>query len=257
MRRTFVALPLLALLVTVCAAQAIADDEPKPVPRPTTKPTSLFDGKTMAGWKVSDFGGKGKVEVSKGQITLGQDDGLTGVTWTRDFPKVNYEIELDAMRVAGDDFFCGLTFPYKKSFCSFIIGGWGGTVVGLSSVDSYDASENNTSNFAEFEKGKWYHVRLRVTDDKIEAWIDKKKYVDFETKDRKLSVRIDIEAATPLGLSAWSTEAAMRNIEYRTIEKPKQQLDCHITSQPARATTCSSEFRAKSSKTSIVLRCCP
>ncbi|MCG8583144.1 MAG: DUF1080 domain-containing protein [Pirellulales bacterium] len=218
-----------AVKLVIAAALAVfsfvplssAEEEAKPVPRPDTKPISLFDGKTLGGWKKSDFGGKGTVEVSKGQLILGDDDGLNGVTWTKEFPKVNYEIELDAMRVAGADFFCGLTFPYKKSFCSFIVGGWGGTVVGLSSVDSYDASENNTSEFAEFKNGKWYHIRLRVTDDKIEAWIDKKKYVDFETKDRKLSVRIDIEAATPLGLSCWSTKAAMRNIEYRPIKKEK------------------------------------
>jgi hypothetical protein len=212
-------LVLLGLLFV--SVDAFAQDEAKPVARPSGKAHSLFDGKALGGWKVTEFGDEGKVEVSKGQIILGEGDGLTGVTWTLKFPKVNYEIEFDAMRVAGDDFFCGLTFPYKDSFCSFVVGGWGGTVVGLSSVDGYDASENNTSMFSEFKNGKWYHIRLRVTPEKIETWIDKKKYVDLETKDRKLSVRIDIEDSKPLGLASWSTKAAMRNIEYRLIKKEK------------------------------------
>ena len=212
---------MISLVIVLATPAADAKEPTSNAAKPTVKMTSLFDGKTLGGWKRTDFGGDGKVSVAKGQIILGLSDGLTGVTWSKKFPKVNYEIELDAMRVEGDDFFCGLTFPYKKSFCSFIIGGWGGTVVGLSSVDGYDASENNTSKFAEFKNGKWYHVRLRVTDDKIETWIDKKKYVDFETKDRKVSVRIDIDAATPLGLSCWSTKAAMKNIVYRELKKTK------------------------------------
>jgi hypothetical protein len=198
---------------------AFAEDQAKPSAEPDNGAISLFDGKTLGGWKETKFFAEGTVEVSDGQLILGMADGLAGVTWTRDFPKVNYEISLDAMRVEGDDFFCGLTFPYKDSFCSFIVGGWGGTVVGLSSVDGYDASDNTTSKFAEFEKGKWYHIRVRATDAKIETWIDKKKYVDLETRDRKLSVRVDIEFAKPLGLSSWSTKAALRNIEYRLLKK--------------------------------------
>ena len=36
-------------------------------------------------------------------------------------PKVDYEIELDAMKVNGSDFFVGLTFPYKESHASIIL----------------------------------------------------------------------------------------------------------------------------------------
>ena len=48
---------------------------------------------------------------------------MTGVTWTRDFPKSNYEIRLEAMRVEGSDFFCGLTFPYQKAHATLVLGG--------------------------------------------------------------------------------------------------------------------------------------
>ena len=61
------------------------------------------------------------------------------------FPKVDYEVNLDAKRVAGNDFFCGITFPVGKRFCSLIVGGWGGATVGLSSIDGKDAAENETT----------------------------------------------------------------------------------------------------------------
>jgi len=213
----FVAVVLSCGFLTIC----VQAEEPKKDDKPAAKSISLFDGKTLGGWTATKFGGEGKVEVKKEQILLGTGEELSGVTWTRDFPKVNYEIELDAMRVKGFDFFCGLTFPYKKSHCSFIVGGWGGTVVGLSSVDGYDASDNQTSNFAEFKTGKWYHIRVRVTDKKIETWIDKKKFVDLETKDRKITIRGDIEASKPLGVATWQTAAALKNIRYRLIKDGK------------------------------------
>ena len=105
---------------------------------------------------------------------------FTGVNWTNDFPKMNYEVAFDAMRVMGSDFFCGLTVPVGESFCSLIVGGWGGTLVGISSLDGMDASENETTKFVSFETGRWYRIRLRVTEKKLQAWIDQEKLVDVD-----------------------------------------------------------------------------
>ena len=44
----------------------------------------------------------------------------------------------------GGDFFATLTFPVDDSFCTFVTGGWGGDIVGLSSIDGWDASDNET-----------------------------------------------------------------------------------------------------------------
>jgi hypothetical protein len=55
----------------------------------------------------------------------------------------------------------------------------GGTVVGLSSIDGYDASENETSILMGFTRDVWYHIRLRVANDSIKAWIDNTIVVDF------------------------------------------------------------------------------
>src|SRR5262245_58340085 len=71
---------------------------------------SLFDGRTLAGWAITDFAGHGEVSVEDGKLILGNGV-MTGVTWTNALPRMNYEISLEAMRVEGNDFFCALTFP--------------------------------------------------------------------------------------------------------------------------------------------------
>ena len=70
-------------------------------------------------------------------------------------PRINYEVKLEARREEGSDFFCRLTFPVNDSFCALILGGWGGTVVGLSTIDGLDASEKETSRLMNFDLNKW------------------------------------------------------------------------------------------------------
>lgn len=180
---------------------------------------TIFDGKGLAGWQITDFGGHGLVNCESGMVVLDMGDTLTGINWTNDTPKVNYEIALDAMRVQGSDFFCGLTFPVKDSYCSLILGGWGGAVVGISSVDGEDASENETTQFIKFEPGQWYRVRVRVTEAKIEAWLDQKKIVNLETEGKKISLRFgEIESSKPLGIATYQTTGALRGIKIRRLE---------------------------------------
>lgn len=175
---------------------------------------SMFDGRTMTGWKETDFAGRGEVTVEDGKLVLGFGV-MTGVTWTNDVPKMNYEISLEAMRVDGSDFFCGLTFPVGEKPCSLIVGGWGGGVVGLSSLDGMDAANNETTRYINFERGKWYSVRVRVESKKIQAWIDKDKVVDVDTTDRQVSIRPEVELSRPLGVATWSTTGALRKIRFR------------------------------------------
>jgi len=178
---------------------------------------ALFDGKTLNGWAITDFAGRGDVKVENGSIILGEGV-MTGITWTNPLPaSMSYEIALDAMRVQGSDFFCGLTFPVGKDPCSLIVGGWGGGVVGLSSLDGEDAANNETTKVAEFEKGKWYAIKLRVQPTRIQAWIDGEKYVDVDTTDRKISIRIEVELSRPLGIASWNTQAALKNIRMRKL----------------------------------------
>ena len=178
----------------------------------------LFDGKTLTGWKSTDFSGRGEVKIKEGQILL-ETGYMTGITWTNlaDLPRSNYEISLEAMRVDGSDFFCGLTFPLGKDYCSYIVGGWGGGVVGLSSIDGQDASQNDTTKYLNFQNNRWFLVRLRVTDAKIEAWIDADKMVDVTREEKTFSLRLEVESSKPLGICTWNTGAALRNLKLRRL----------------------------------------
>jgi hypothetical protein len=182
---------------------------------------SLFDGKTLKGWKPTAFIGHGKVLSDQGMLIFQAGDPFTGVNWTDNVPRINYEISLDAMRVGGSDFFCGLTVPVKDSCCSLIVGGWGGSLIGISSLDGADASENETTKFINFENGRWYRIRLRVTDKRIEGWIDNEKLINLVTTDKRIAVRPgEIEMSQPFGLASWTTTAAFREINMRRIETP-------------------------------------
>jgi 3-keto-disaccharide hydrolase len=178
----------------------------------------LFNGQSLENWRATNFGGEGNVEVEDGQIILEMGSDLTGITWTGEFPTVNYEVSLEARRMEGNDFFCGMTFPVGKSPCSLIVGGWGGTVVGLSSIDGRDASENETGKLMTFDRGRWYSVRLRVCEPKIEAWIDEKKVIDLDAAHRKISIRPEVELSRPFGIATWRTKAGIRAIKVRSIE---------------------------------------
>jgi hypothetical protein len=178
----------------------------------------LFDGKTLQGWQPTDFAGKGTVTVENGEIKIGLGY-MTGITFTNtnDLPRMNYEVSLDAMRTDGSDFFCGLTFPVGKDACSFIVGGWGGGVVGLSSIDSEDASQNETTSYLNFTNKKWFHIRVRVEPQKIQAWIDEQSVVNLDTTGKRIGIRLEMESSTPLGIATWNTAAAWKNIQLKKL----------------------------------------
>jgi len=180
----------------------------------------LFDGKTLKNWKESEFGGAGDVKVEEGKIVIGRGEPLTGITWDGpELPKVNYEIRLEGQRVDGDDFFCALTFPVKESPCSLVLGGWGGGVIGLSSLNGYDASENETTGYYQFEKKKWYPVRVVVLEDRILAWLEKERIVNVETKGTKISIRIEVDACRPFGICTFRTVGAIKDLKVRELSK--------------------------------------
>ena len=90
----------------------------------------LFDGKTLDRWTPSKYFNAGKSFVKDGLLIIDKGDPMTGVTYTGgDFPKMNYEVSLEAKKLQGNDFFCTTTFPVDKSFCSLVVGGWGGRLV--------------------------------------------------------------------------------------------------------------------------------
>jgi hypothetical protein len=205
-------LSILFILLVGCGENGGKKRAVQPVTIALSEVPVLFDGKPRTGFDVTNFGPQGPVTVTPQEIVLGMGDGCTGITWRGEFPSTDYEVDLDARRIEGTDFFCGVTFPVGKYPCSFIVGGWGGTTVGLSSIDGEDAFHNKTRSSISFEKNRWYHIRLTVTKDKIAAWIDTTRVVDFNIDGHKLSIRPEVELSRPFGIASWNTTAGIKNI---------------------------------------------
>jgi len=208
--------------VLAAPPQTAAQPAAKPAAAPAAKEDpyawkNLFDGKTLDNWKVPAFGGEGEVKVTDGAIVMAMGNNMTGVTYTGTVPRIDYELTLEGKRISGNDFFATTTFPVGKDPCSFVTGGWGGTVIGLSCIDFYDASDNATTKFSDFKTGQWYRFRIRVTKAKIEVWVDGDKVVDQAVPGHKISIRDEVDLNQPLGLATYSTEGAVRNIRLRQL----------------------------------------
>jgi len=208
-------LQVVALILAGFGLMLAAQGAEKPAP----EAKDLFNGKTLEGWKVTDFGGEGKVVVRAGMIVMQRGNQMTGITWTGKPPRGNYELTLEGKRLEGSDFFCTTTFPVGDAYCSFVAGGWGGSTIGLSNVDHMDASENQTSASREFKINTWYQFRIRVTDEKIEVWIDQDQVVDQSRKDHVFGVRIECDPSRPLGISTYDTVGAVRNIRLKELKQ--------------------------------------
>ncbi len=173
------------------------------------------------GWREADYAGRGPVSIDSGVLEIRMGEQLTGVAWDRPLnQRINYEVELEAMKTDGNDFFCGLTFPYGDSACSLILGGWGGGVMGISSINGQDASANETTDYMRFEKDRWYRVRVRCTPDAIQAFLDDRPIVNLTTADKKLDIRFGVEEFLPFGIGTWQTSAKFRNLRWTSLAKP-------------------------------------
>ena len=178
----------------------------------------LFDGQSLAGWSVAGFAGHGDVEVANGALVLNEGV-LTGVNYTNTLPNVDYEVEWEARRTQGMDFFSGLTFPVKDSFATLIVGGWGGAVVGISSINGEDAAHNGTTSYHRFKSGQWYRLRLAVTTTNLSAWLDGERVVNADITGKTIALRPgEIEQSKPFGFATWSTAAELRGIRLRKLE---------------------------------------
>ena len=183
------------------------------------KEITLLKTHSLGNWKEANFGYEGLVEVKDGIMSLDVGSYLSGVVWKGEPPsRMNYEIELEARKTTGSDFFLGLTVPVGDKHCTWIIGGWGGGLVGISCLDGYDASENDNSSWMNFESKRWYRCKIRVLPERIQCWIDGKVVVDVDIKRHEVSMRPGmIEEAIPLGLAAFETAADYKNIVWRHL----------------------------------------
>lgn len=219
-------LPLILFWTSCCCCVKQQGASPKSNAAPGKVPAAgswqvLFDGKSLKGWKETSFAGAGKVHVINGELRIDMGLVMTGANYTNATPRLDYEIEYEAKKTDGSDFFAALTFPVGTKAVTFVNGGWGGAVTGISSIDMQDASENETTKYLKFEKGQWYKFRIRITAKKLQVWMDDKSVIEQDIAGRDLSMRPgEIELSAPFGLAAYQSSAAIRNIRVRELPKP-------------------------------------
>ena len=191
-------------------------------PKPDDGWLSLFNGKDLSGWEETDYAGRGNVKVQNGELHIENGLVITGVTYTNKtaLPKTNYEIEYEAKKLNGTDFFGLLTFPVGDAHASLVTGGWGGAVTGISSINSMDASENNTTVYLKFNKDHWYKFRLSVTPDNLSVWMTPKEHIIPLNATVASVVKAYQEDAAKTGqtLTAEQAESALRAINPKLDE---------------------------------------
>jgi len=209
-----IARSLLACLALLASCAAAGE-----VPASRVPWTVLFDGSSLAGWTPSEFGGQGEVRLEDGALRLEMGSPLTGITWTdaEALPRTDYELELVAARLLGNDFFCGLTFPVGDSWATLVLGGWGGALTGLSCLDGRDASDNETRSYHVYERGRDYRVRLVVTPARIRAWLDDEPIVAVAIAGRTVGLRVEVTRSAPLGVACYATVARLSSLRLRSL----------------------------------------
>ena len=198
------------------------------------EPQKLFNGKDMTGWMEIPFTNGGKIRtLDEGIIECDIGNPLSGIVYTNTPPSMNYELSLEAMRMEGADFFVALTIPVENNYCTVIIGGWGGRVCGVSSIDNCDAGLNQWSKGLKLKNDIWYKLRVRVTPGVLQVFLNNDLYkarIEYIDPNR-LSLRPggEILLTKPLGLATYYTKAHWRNFtlspitELKPADKPQKK----------------------------------
>lgn len=188
--------------------------------------TPLAGSDLAANWRVIDeMKDHGLVTLSDGVLRLGEGKPMTGVAYTgKDpIPLKDYEVSFQARRVEGEDFFAALTFPVrdKDTAATWVLGGWSGKCVGISCLQFQAADENETTNWIEFETGRWYAFRLQVRENRLTGFIDDKQIFDADTEGKKITMRFgDIEFCRPLGFASYGTVGEVKNLKIARLPTP-------------------------------------
>lgn len=226
MKRIFFAVTAAALsgavqLLTSCDGppqkSTSSGAQPLPLPDP------FISGNELGDWKPLGVEPQSTVKVTDGVMHIKNEEGVNGVRYAgaRVIPVADYELSWEGKLVSGGDFFAAATFPVRdlKSCATFINGGWGGNVTGISCIDGLDASENNTTTMVDYKAGQWYRFRVQVTAEMIAAFVDEKQVVRTSIKGRKISLRFgEIEGCAPFGFATYRSAGEVRNVQFRNLK---------------------------------------
>jgi len=143
----------------------------------------------------ADLARRGEVALDGTAAILGPGGPYTGIAYTGHFPTINYEVTLHAQRRAGRDL-CLLTFPVGSALCTLRPRAW-------------DAS---------FDADRWYQLRLRVTEARVEAWLDDRKVTDVPRAAAQTALPLAFDPLKPFGIhAALNAQVALRDISLTRI----------------------------------------
>ena len=228
-------IPLAGFWIPLAFAQV------EPAEKPEAKAWVVSD---WSEWKLQETAPEGKSEVvpelketepgkvrsewseeakKAGVLLLGPGETLSVVKYEGKRPLLvnDYEVSWEGMRMEGSDFFAALTFPIgsAEQCATFVTGGWGGWVTGVSSLDDLFANENETTGSTEFKQGRWYAFTLQVNKDCLRALIDGEEIFKVSLAGKKISMHpSEIRKSMPLGFATFSTKGAIRNVRIRPLK---------------------------------------
>jgi len=201
--------------------------------------TSLFDGQTLKYWIDLKDAGDNVVKAENGDLVLGMGPTTTSIRFDEEgagfkFPCENYELEYVARRASGSDFFAAATVPIGENFATFVNGGWGGFVAGISNVDGMDASENSTSSFYNFKTNQWYRFRIQVTKRVLRVWVNDEKIIDYVIEGHSLKTRFEVSRCQPLGFASWVSEGDIKVVRFRMLsDEELKEMNAKADATPA------------------------
>ena len=204
------------LLVGWMVVVLVGCGDPKERP---LREADLLSPSIITAWETAAIPDQGAVDVAVDGLRIQSGKPMSGVRFSAwrspRFPLTNYAIDYEAMRVEGRDIFGMVTFPVgdEETHATFVLGGWGGTVTGISSIDFSDANENQTRGEHPFENDHWYRVRIEVRTGDLRAWIDGKIVVNVSIKGRHVGLRQGyVDHCLPFGFATYGSAAVIRAV---------------------------------------------
>jgi serine/threonine protein kinase len=181
---------------------------------------SLFDGKTLKGWRIPGGGHflgdvASRVSVADGAITIGAANEATGIVCTQDVPRMDYDLSFDVMCTKGGDLAASPIFPVGAAFTMLSIKTGRGLGLG------FDQASVRKPAFEPhaIASNRWHSVQLKVRRDRLTIWLDGRAVLDTPTGGVKFGHWAGYDPAHPVGfVTVYSTEARLRNIRLRRVE---------------------------------------